>query len=149
VRIAYGLVGLLVVVRTVANGWVGSLYAGPARHFTYAGFGWVEPPGTAGTYVLLVTIGGAAVLVALGWRTRAALTVFLVGFVWLELVDVTTYLNHYWFASLLGIVLLALPSGARWSLDARRAGPRAVPRGALWLVRAQVAVVYVFAGLAM
>ena len=73
-----------------------------------------------------MTIAVAAILVALGWRTRAASAVFLVGFVWLELVEVTTYLNHYWFASLLGIVLLALPSGARWSLDTRRAGPRPV-----------------------
>ena len=102
----------------------------------------------AGTSVLLAVIGVAAAFVALGYRTRIALGMFLVGFVWLELVEVTTYLNHYWFVSLFGIVLLAVPASARWSLDARRRGPRPVPVGALWLVRAQVAVVYVFAGLA-
>jgi vitamin K-dependent gamma-carboxylase len=149
VRIVYGLVGVLVAVRTVANGWVESLYAGPGHHFTYPGFRWVAPPGVDGTYVLLGVLGLAAACVALGWRSRCALAVFLVAFGWLELVEVTTYLNHYWFVTLLGALLLVLPAGRTWSLDARRRpGPSTVPLGAIWLVRAQVAVVYVFAGLA-
>lgn len=148
VRIAFGAIGMLVVVRTVANGWVESLYAGPAHHFTYPGFGWVSPPSALGTYVLLAAIGAAAAFVALGRRTRLALAVFLVGFTWLELIEVTTYLNHYWFVTLLGTLLLAVPSDAAWSLTARRRGTRTVPMGAIWLVRFQVSVVYVFAGLA-
>jgi hypothetical protein len=150
VRIAFGLVGVLVAVRTIANGWVEELYAGPRHHFTYAGFGWVHPPSPAGTYALVAVIGIAAALVALGWHTRVALVVFLLAFGWLELIDVTTYLNHYWFVTLFAIVLLAVPAAACWSLDARRGrGARAaVPLGALVLVRAQVGVVYVFAGLA-
>jgi hypothetical protein len=149
VRIVYGLVGVLVAVRTAANGWVESLYAGPSHHFTYPGFRWVAPPGIGGTHLLLTVLGVAAICVALGWRYRIALVVFLVAFVWLELVEVTTYLNHYWFVTLFGLLLLALPAATCWSLDARRQ-PQAdvVPLGAIWLVRVQVAVVYVFAGLA-
>ena len=147
VRIVYGLVGALVATRTIANGWVEALYAGPPRHLTYPGFGWVAPPSVTGTYVLLAVMGLAALAVALGWRYRAALVVFLVAFVWLELVEVTTYLNHYWFMTLCGLLLLALPADATWSVRRGRAGPT-VPLGAVWLVRAQVAVVYVFAGLA-
>lgn len=148
VRIAFGLVGVAVVVRTTAYGWVESVYAGPARHFTYTGFEWVPAPSVAGMYLLLAVVGVAAALVALGWRTRAALVVFLLGFAWIELIEVTTYLNHYWFVSLLGLLLLALPASAEWSLDARRVGARPVPLLAVWLVRVQVGVVYVFAGLA-
>jgi hypothetical protein len=149
VRIVFGLVGLLVAVRTLANGWVESLYAGPTRHFTYAGFGWVAPPPGWGTYVLVVTIGVTGLLVALGWHYRIALATFLVAFLWLELVEVTTYLNHYWFVTLFGCTLLALPAASCWSLDAgRRATATTVPLGAVWLLRGQVATVYVFAGLA-
>jgi hypothetical protein len=58
-------------------------------------------------------------------------------------------LNHYWFVTLFGVVLFALPATSCWSLDARRRGaPTTVPIGALWLVRTQVAIVYGFAGLA-
>ena len=149
-RIAFGLVGLLVAVRTIANGWVEELYAGPRHHFTYAGFGWVHPPSVTATYVLVAVIGITALLVALGWHYRLALVAFLVAFAWLELIDVTTYLNHYWFVTLFAAVLLVVPANACWSLDARHGRGRrdAVPYGAIVLVRAQVGVVYVFAGLA-
>jgi hypothetical protein len=90
------------------------------------------------------------VAVALGWRTRAAVAVFLVAFAWIELIDVTTYLNHYWFVTLLATLCLVAPVGRALSLDARRsgAGPSLVARGWVWLVRFQVGVVYAFAGLA-
>src|SRR4051812_4165599 len=150
VRIAFGLVGVLVAVRTIAHGWVEQLYAGPRHHFTYAGFGWVHAPSVAGTYLLVSVMGLAAAGVALGWRYRLALTVFLLAFAWLELIDVTTYLNHYWFVTLFAVGLLAVPAHACWSLDARRTRARhaTVPFGAVVLVCAQVGVVYVFAGLA-
>jgi hypothetical protein len=150
VRIGFGLVGMVVAVRTIANGWVGELYAGPRHHFTYAGFGWVHPPSVAGTDALVAVIGIAAAFVALGWHYRAALVVFLVAFAWLELIDVTTYLNHYWFVTLFAVVLLAVPAHACWSVDAARGRvrPTTLPLGAILLVRAQVGVVYVFAGLA-
>jgi hypothetical protein len=145
----FGLVGLLVAVRTLANGWVEMLYAGPSRHLTYPGFGWVAPPPGWGAYALVVAIGAAGVLVALGWHYRPSLAVMLVAFVWLELIEVTTYLNHYWFVTLFGCTLLAVPAASCWSLDARREPrPTTVPVGALWLLRGQIATVYVFAGLA-
>jgi hypothetical protein len=98
---------------------------------------------------LVVTIGVTGLLVALGWHYRVALGVFLVAFVWLELVEVTTYLNHYWFVTLFGCTLLALPAASCWSLDSRRRpSSTTVPLGAVWLLRGQVATVYVFAGLA-
>jgi len=149
VRIVYGLVGVLVAARILANGWIDSLYAGPDRHFTYAGLRWITAPPSWGMHLLVAAIGIAGLLVALGWHYRIALGAFLVAFAWLEFIDVTTYLNHYWFVTLFGILLLALPAASCWSLDARgRGGPTTVPIGALWLVRTQVAVVYAFAGLA-
>jgi hypothetical protein len=100
--------------------------------------------------VLVLAVGISAACVALGWHYRLGLGVFLVAFAWLELIDVTTYLNHYWFVTLFAVLLLAVPAHSCWSLDARcgRAPDRAVPFGAIVLVRAQVGVVYVFAGIA-
>ena len=76
---------------------------------------------------------------------------FLVAFAWLELIEVTTYLNHYWFVTLLGLVLLALPAAC--VLVARRARGRGrAADGAARRDRGSCArrwrVVYVFAGLA-
>ena len=85
----------------------------------------------------------------LGWRTRLSALAFLVAFTWIELIDATTYLNHYWFLTLLGALAVVAPLGRALSLDARRAGgPSTVAVGWVWLLRFQVGVVYVFAGLA-
>ncbi len=145
VRIVFGAVGVLSVVRIVGYGWVEELYAGPSRRFSYPGLGWVAPPGVAGTYVLLAVVGLAALAVMLGWMYRPAIVVFVIGFAWIEFVDVTTYLNHYWFMTTLGLVMIVAPMDARFALGATT---RSIRRGWVWLVRIHVAVVYVFAGLA-
>ena len=98
--------------------------------------------------VLLAVVGVAAALVTVGWHYRPAIATFFVGFTWIELIDVTTYLNHYVFVSLMAFLLCFLPADASLSIAARQHGGRTVPVGVLWLLRAQVAVVYVFAGIA-
>ena len=149
VRIALGAIGVLTAGRIVAYGWIASLYAGPTHRFTYVGFGWVPQPTPAEAWMLVAVLAASSVAVALGWRTRPAVLVLLVVFAWIELIDVTTYLNHYWFVTLLATLCLAAPVGRAFSLDARggrAAGPVAL--GWVWLLRFQVGVVYAFAGLA-
>ncbi|HXH58717.1 MAG TPA: HTTM domain-containing protein [Iamia sp.] len=146
---ALGVVAVLSSVRTLAYGWTELLYAGPPHRFTYLGLGWVLPPGPLLLRVLIVTVAGAGVAVALGWHTRLAAAVLLVAFGWIELIDATTYLNHYWFVTLLAAIAVVAPLGAAGSLDARRAGgPRPVAVGWVWLLRFQVGVLYLSAGLA-
>jgi hypothetical protein len=148
VRMALGAIGLLTAVRIVAYGWIDSLYAGPVHRFTYLGFGWVPQPSAGVAAVLVGTLALASVAVGVGWHTRGSVLALLVSFAWIELIDVTTYLNHYWFVTLLATLCLFAPVGRSLALDARRDGPGTVARGWVWLVRFQVGVVYSFAGLA-
>jgi vitamin K-dependent gamma-carboxylase len=113
VRIVLGAVGVLSAVRIVAYGWIDALYAGPTHRFTYLGFGWVPPPGRLGMWVLVAGLALASTALALGWRTRWAAAGVLVALGWIELVDATTYLNHYWFLTLVGALAVAVPSAAR------------------------------------
>ena len=154
VRMAAGAVVVLAAVRTWAYGWTDALYAGPSHRFTYLGLAWVPQPGPVGIRVLVAATAAAGAALALGWRTRIAALVLLVTWGWIEAIDATTYLNHYWFVTLLAALAVVVPFGTTWSLDARRRARRGDDRGDVlavgwvWLVRAQVGVVYVFAGLA-
>lgn len=150
-RIAFGVLAAFAAIRFLANGWVTELYLAPRSHLTYLGFGWVQPLPAPWMHLMVAAVGAAGVAIALGWRYRLACWSFLCGFAYLEAIDATLYLNHYWFVSLCALLLAILPAHHHWSLDARAGRVQhseRVPSAVLWALRAQVGVVYVFAGLA-
>ena len=88
--------------------------------------------------------------IAVGYRTRLAAAAFLVVFVYCELIDAALYLNHYWYVTLALALVVVLPLSRTWSLDARAGRVRSspwVPAAVVWMLRAQLAVVYLMAGL--
>ena len=150
-RIVFGLLMLLAVLRYFASGWIDAQFVEPTFFFPYAGLEWIRPLPAPWMHVLFGIAGGAALFVALGLFYRVAIVVFTGAFTWIHFSDQTNYLNHYWLVTLLGVVMVFLPMHAAFSLDARRrpdlARPR-VPRAYLYLLRFQIACVYVFAGIA-
>ncbi len=149
VRVALGVVAMVSSLRTLTYGWSDSLYAGTSHRFTYLWLGWVPQPGPVSIRILLAGVAVAGLLVALGSHTRVSAAVLLVCFAWIELIDATTYLNHYWFVTLMAALAVVAPLGAAHSLDARRrGGNRTVAAGWVWLLRFQVGIVYASAGLA-
>ena len=151
-RIVFGLLGLAATVRFVSKGWISELYLEPAYHFSYYGFGWVQPWPGWGMYLHFVLLGLASLGVALGYRYRLSMTAFFLLFTYVELIDRTTYLNHHYLLSLLSLLMIFLPLNRVASLDSRKkpvteAAP-SIPRAALWLMMAQVGLVYFFAGIA-
>lgn len=150
-RIIFGVVMLVGIVRLMTTGWIHTMYAEPRWFFTYPGFGWVRPWSEAGMYAHYSVLALLAIAIVLGWHYRIATILFTLGFAYTQLVDVTNYLNHHYLVVLLGALLSFMPANAAWSLDARRDPSIArsdVPAWIVWLLRFQVGVVYVFAGLA-
>lgn len=150
-RFLFGLLMAAALTRFLAKGWVSELYTQPVFHFSYAGFGWVQalPDGLMqGLFVLLALL---AVGVAIGLFYRVCIALFFLGFTYVELIDQTLYLNHYYLVSLLSAVMIFLPAHRAWSFDAlRRPEIRSdsAPAWVLNLLRFQIAVVYIFAGIA-
>lgn len=150
-RIIFGVVMLVGILRLFTTGWISTMYGDPTWFFTYPGFDWVRPWSVTGMYVHYAVLAVLAVAIAVGWHYRVAIVLFTLGFTYTQLVDVTNYLNHHYLVVLLGALLAFMPANAAWSLDARRDPSIArseVPAWIVWLLRFQVGVVYVFAGLA-
>ncbi len=150
-RVLFGVVMLGSVIRYFANGWIERFYVQPRFHFTYWGFGWVEPLPQPWLSVLFAVLGVAALCIALGLAYRVATISFFVLFTYVHLLDVSNYLNHYYLVSLLALLLCVLPLHRTWSVDAwlrPSLKSTTLPAWMLWLVRAQVGLVYFFAGLA-
>ena len=150
-RILFGLVGVFIVVRFFAYGWIGELYVEPANHFGYVGFDWVKPWPGWGMYAHFAALGVLALGIAVGFRYRLCALLFFLGFTYVELLDKTAYLNHYYWAALVSLLMVFLPLHRSLSVDTwweSRTLWGTAPAVALWLLRAQLAAVYVFAGIA-
>ncbi len=149
-RIFFGLMMLASIVRFWANGWIKKLYIDPQLFFSYYGFEFVKPIGEY-TYLLFVICGLSALGVALGYRYKTSIIIFFLSFTYIELMDKTTYLNHYYFISLLSFIMIFLPANAYFSMDARRNPNLAfefIPAWTIDSIKLLLGIVYFYAGLA-
>lgn len=149
-RIVFGLMLLFSTIRFWLKGWIEELYIQPEFFFSYYGFDWIKPLGPY-TYILFIVCGVAALFFALGWFYRVASVVLFFSFTYVELMDKTNYLNHYYFVSLVLFLMMWLPAHVNFSVDSIRKpqlSKRFIPRWTLGSIRMMMAIVYIYAGLA-
>jgi hypothetical protein len=150
-RIAFGAVMVAAILRYFLYGWIHDYYVAPSFYFTFPGLEWVRPLPAVGMYVLFAALGLLAAGVMLGLFYRACALLFAVGFTYVQLLDRTHYLNHYYLVCLLAFLMALMPLEGLWSIDALRRPERrrdTVPAWCLWALRAQLAVAYFFSGMA-
>jgi vitamin K-dependent gamma-carboxylase len=150
-RMLLGLTMCVSLVRFMASGWIEIVYERPSFFFKYPGFFWVEVFSPPLLYGLFGSLAGLALMIALGAFYRVATVLFFLGFSYVQLMDVTNYLNHYYLVVLFSLLLVFLPLHRVWSVDAWRRSMTvkpSVPGWVLVLLRFQVGVVYANAALA-
>jgi uncharacterized membrane protein YphA (DoxX/SURF4 family) len=126
-------------------------YIIPDFHFKYYFFGWVEPlPGQL-MHAVFLTMAASTIFIALGLFYRAAAVTFFVLHTYILLIDVANYWNHYYLISLLAFLMIFVPAHRAYSLDVARGAvdhSDDAPAWGLWILRAQMGIVYFYAGLA-
>lgn len=148
-RVFFGLLCCFSVIRFWSYGWINSLYIEPKFHFKYYNFEWVKSLGDY-NYLLFFICGVAAFFVALGLKYRLSIVVFFLTFTYIELIDKTTYLNHYYFVSVLSFLMMFLPANAKFSVDNLISGKRyhQVPNWTIDSIKLLLGIVYFYAGIA-
>lgn len=149
-RMAFGSIMLISTIRFMLKGWVTAFYIKPTFHFTFYGFDWIKPLGQVGMYALFAVMIVAAICITIGLFYRAAAVAFFLSFTYVELIDKTTYLNHYYFVSIMSFLMLLVPANRFFSLDVLRRPQLQVTQVPTWMVnifKAQLFLVYFFAGL--
>jgi len=149
-RIALGLLLFGGIVRFWAKGWIHDLYIQPRHFFAFYGFEFVKPVGEY-TYLLFAACAVCAIMVALGFFYRLAITGLFLTFTYIELIDKITYLNHYYFISMICFMMILLPAHVYFSIDAwrnKKLASETIPKWSLDSIRLFVCMVYFFAGLA-
>lgn len=151
-RVLFGFLMFVSIARFWAYGWIEKFYIAPDFHFKFYGFEWVRPFGNY-TYVLFAIAAVSAMMVALGWKYRWAIVIFFLSFTYIELMDKTMYLNHYYFISILSFLMIFLPAGSYFSVDTlsrkrKNLPSKYIPCWTIDAIKLLVCIVYVYAGLA-
>lgn len=149
-RILFGFMMLASIIRFWSFGWIETLYIEPVFSFSYYGFYWLPNLGQF-TYLLFIICGISAFFVAIGYRYRLSIVLFFLSFTYIELLDKTTYLNHYYLISCLSFLLIFLPANCCYSIDAlriKKIRANNVPAWSINSIKFLLCIVYFFAGLA-
>ncbi len=148
-RIFFGLMMFISVIRFWSKGWIKTLYLEPKFHFSYYGFDWVKPLGEF-TYILFIICGLSALFVSIGFKYRFSIITFFLSFTYIELMDKTTYLNHYYFISILSFLMIFLPADKFFSVDnlKRKNYFAKIPKWTIDCIKILISIVYIYAGLA-
>lgn len=151
IRIIFGLIMSASTIRFMANGWVHDLYVSPKVYFPFYGFEWVKPLPELGMYLLFFSLIISFLFIAAGAFYRIATAYSFLAFTYIELIDKTNYLNHYYFVSIFCLLLIFLPANKSFSVDVYRK-PSLKSEKTAWgnilILQLQLAIVYFFAGLA-
>ena len=136
------------VIRIWSKGWIESLYLLPSFHFSYLGFEWVKPVDNY-TYLIFLVCAISSFFVAIGYKYRLSILIFFLSFTYIELMDKTTYLNHYYFVSLVSFIMLFIPCNAMFSVDAIsiRKSYKTVPKWTIDSLKLMLGIVYFYAGI--
>ena len=150
-RVVLGALVTISAARFLAYGWVDELFVQPTFFFKYWGLSWVGALPAPWMHVTFAALAVLGACFAAGLFYRVVAPLLFVLFTYVQLVDVTNWLNHYYLVSLLLFLAAFMPLGRAGSVDAWRAPATRLPAFPAWcthLLRFQIAVVYVNAGLA-
>ena len=144
-RMAFGLLMAIGTFRFLVLNWVDDHYIHPVFHFHYFGFSWIPIfPGWALYLIHFWMFACSLIFISGHWFRFSAISLFLC-FTYTELIDLTYYLNHYYFVSLACLLFCIAPEPQKSSQN-QFVG--VVPGWVPLMFKTLLTLVYVYAGLA-
>jgi hypothetical protein len=150
-RITFGLLMFASTLRFILKGWVHQMYIAPKIYFPYYGFEWVKAFPSEVMYALFGVLLLTSLCITFGLLYRISTIIFFLVFTYIELIDKTNYLNHYYFVSIIAFLMILVPAHRNFSLDNKIFNWNeysVIPKIYILLFQIQMALVYFFAGIA-
>jgi hypothetical protein len=150
-RIIFGLAILWEIHMHFSKGWVAEIWIDPIFNFTYDGFHWVKPWEGHGMYYHFYVLTLLAFCITVGFVYRLSTILFFFGFTYVFLLEQAVYLNHFYLIVLLSFLIIFLPANRYFSVDSwlfPSLKKRSVSRWVVFILQAQVGLVYFFGGIA-
>lgn len=150
-RILFGAATFISTLRFCLLGWINEHFVDTRVQFKYFGFEWVQLLPETWIYVIHGMMLLASLGIMLGAFYRWSALAFFLAFTYCELIDITYYLNHYYFVSLVSLLMCLVPANLSFSVDVwlnPSIKQTRVPAWSINVFKAQLIFVYFFAGIA-
>jgi vitamin K-dependent gamma-carboxylase len=150
-RIAFGLIVMWQVWSNFAHHAIYATWLAPRFLFKYYGFSWVHPWPGNGLYLHWGALGLFALFVTIGFFYRVNTVLLFLSCAYFFLLEEARFVNHTYLLCLFSFLLIFVPANRALSVDAwlnPKIRSHTTPAWTLWLLRAQIGVVYFFSGLA-
>lgn len=150
-RIILGAILFLGLIRFAWMGWIDELYIQPNYFFGYYGLEWIKPLPGMGMYLVFGIMALSFLGIAFGFYYRLSSISAFVLFTYVELIDKSNYLNHYYAVSIFLFLLIFIPAHRYFSIDAWRKpeiSTSTTPQWTIGILKFQILIIYFFAGLA-
>lgn len=120
-------------------------------YFKFRYFEWVPPlsPFEMQWVFILYAIAGLLIFLGLFYHVATLTAALCISYIFL--VDATNYLNHFYLVIIFSFMMLFIPAHKGWSLYALfnpKKAQSTVPGWAVWLLRAELTIVYFYAAIA-
>ena len=134
-----------------SNDLIRYFFGSAPHHLTYFGFEWVPALDLAGMRRVYYLMGLSAAGVALGLAYRLNAVILFVTFTYTFLAEAGQFQNHFYLMSLIAFLMIFIPAHRAFSVDSILFPDKAssfVPNGWRILLMFQIAVPYVYGGIA-
>lgn len=138
-RFVFGVLIMFGVSRFWYYNWIEELYIIPSFHFRFPGLDFIRIlPGWL-MHGLFIVMFGCGLAIAGNVYYRPACLLFFIAFTYIELIDVTYYLNHYYLVSLLSFTMIFY--------DSKQSADTIYNQQVLSFLKLQISIVYFFGGI--
>ncbi len=148
-RIVFGGLMFFSSIRFIQKGWISQLYVQPEFHFQFIDS--LPVLGELGMYLVFFLLAFSSLAILFGFFFRANSLLFFLLFTYVELLDKTYYLNHYYLVSILSFWLLLSPANRMYAVDTKFfpwIKSSTCSNWSILVLKVQLSFVYFFAGLA-
>ena len=149
-RIVYGLIMILTFVLLLDQFDIKANWIDPRFHFHYIGFEWVDPlPGAPSCTCFSCCLCILAFFICIGFHYILSCSLLFLGLTYFLLVNQIVWDTYFYLAWWISLILIFVPAHKKFSCDAWKnphCSSETTPAWAVWILRFQIAMPYLFGG---
>ena len=151
-RICFGILISWQAWIMIEESWAWTLFTQKSMYFKYWPFEFVTPMNPTLMVTFMIVMGVCGIFVASGFFYRFSSFLIFAIFTYIFLIEKARYENHLYLICLISFIMIFIPAGKHLTFHnifkTKKTKTIPLPNWPLFLLRSQIGIVYIFAGIA-